>query len=457
MQIKILKKTRIYHIVFLTLLIYLSVLFGKIFLQFDDYGYVSLSYGFTIEGVTGSKYNLYQLFQFMGEHYIHANGRIIYLFIEPFIYMIGGLRLLQFSAALSITVVLYLVFYILRKILSLNETETDYLAVFLVASFGLIGMGYYKDGLAWYSAEFLYVLPAIPFLIYAVWLYHGEKDQWIIGVVAAFFAAWSEEQWYCALVVLTVSYYIGKMITREKISRDHIFPCIIACLGGIPDLISPGIHERLHSPQNAVYLSLSFFPRLMKQIFPVRNKFCYGDRSYMLLFRTAILVFAFLIFIKSKERSLKIIRFIFFALSVAFWLSGIGFCFSHTYFNICFDVFFSALVSVELIVFFVRENLRMIAAVTVAAYVSVACMLFVPEHAGRLMIPFVLLSYIILGSIFIYVFREWKRFYIIAALSLAIFASLVNVTHIYQGYSSNYQTHLNNDRYLKELSVRILL
>jgi len=84
-------------------------------------------------------------------------------------------------------------------------------------------------------------------------------------------------------------------------------------------------------------------------------------------------------------------------------------------------------------------------------------MLFVPEHAGRLMIPFVLLSYIILGSIFIYVFREWKRFYIIAALSLAIFASLVNVTHIYQGYSSNYQTHLNNDRYLKELSVRILL
>ena len=56
-------------LVFLAFYVFLIMQFGKVFVYYDDFGYLSLSYGNTVPDVIGYKYTLSQLLSFMGKHY----------------------------------------------------------------------------------------------------------------------------------------------------------------------------------------------------------------------------------------------------------------------------------------------------------------------------------------------------------------------------------------------------
>ena len=77
-------------LVFLAFYVFLIMQFGKVFVYYDDFGYLSLSYGNTVPDVIGSNYTLSQLLSFMGKHYFYSNGRLFYLFLFSFLNMTGG-------------------------------------------------------------------------------------------------------------------------------------------------------------------------------------------------------------------------------------------------------------------------------------------------------------------------------------------------------------------------------
>ena len=102
-------------LVFLAFYVFLIMQFGKVFVYYDDFGYLSLSYGNTVPDVIGSNYTLSQLLTFMGKHYFYSNGRLFYLFLFSFLNMIGGLAAVQAFMATSVLAILILVHYVVMR------------------------------------------------------------------------------------------------------------------------------------------------------------------------------------------------------------------------------------------------------------------------------------------------------------------------------------------------------
>ena len=66
-----------YLAVFAAFYVFLLMHFGNVFIYYDDYGYLSLSYGTNID-VAGAEYSLSELLAFMRGHYFNSNGRLLY-------------------------------------------------------------------------------------------------------------------------------------------------------------------------------------------------------------------------------------------------------------------------------------------------------------------------------------------------------------------------------------------
>ena len=89
---------------------YLLLQFSKVFIYYDDFGYLSLSYGYNVQEVVGSDYNLSQALRYIGHHYFDSNGRLLCMFLYLLLYLLGGLRLVQVftaTAVLAVTVLSY--------------------------------------------------------------------------------------------------------------------------------------------------------------------------------------------------------------------------------------------------------------------------------------------------------------------------------------------------------------
>ena len=83
-----------YLAVFAAFYVFLLMQFGNVFIYYDDYGYLSLSYGTNID-VAGAEYSFSELLAFMKGHYFNSNGRLLYMFLYCFVHMLGGIRGVQ--------------------------------------------------------------------------------------------------------------------------------------------------------------------------------------------------------------------------------------------------------------------------------------------------------------------------------------------------------------------------
>mgnify|MGYP007010179395 FL=1 len=187
-------------LVFLAFYVFLIMQFGKVFVYYDDFGYLSLSYGNTVPDVIGSNYTLSQLLSFMGKHYFYSNGRLFYLFLFSFLNMIGGLAAVQVFMATSVLAILMLVHYVVMRHIKPAGWRPVFLAAFICLLYGTIGILIQRLGTYWYAASFLYVVPTVTFLVLAVLYYETigeEPETWkkAVCIVLAFFAAFSQEEW----------------------------------------------------------------------------------------------------------------------------------------------------------------------------------------------------------------------------------------------------------------------
>ena len=310
-----------YLAVFAAFYVFLLMQFGNVFIYYDDYGYLSLSYGTHIH-VAGSEYSFSELLAFMRGHYFNSNGRLLYMFLYCFVHMLGGIRGVQVFMATAVLAVVMLLFFIVKQMLegrleaaeeekrSCREEDEVYgtlgpvalaaLAAFICLLYGTLGIMVQRMGTYWYAASFIYVVPAITFLVFALYFYRtvflpkGEKMgvlRMCLCAVLGFLAAWSQEQWFVTTISFVVICLGVKLWRDRRLELYEILTFLACAAGGLIIILSPAVSARMNSAGNAEFASLSLFGKLGRNIPLLMNLFFSGENIRYLMFFFPMMIF----------------------------------------------------------------------------------------------------------------------------------------------------------------------
>lgn len=483
-----------YLAVFAAFYVFLLMQFGNVFIYYDDYGYLSLSYGTHIH-VAGSEYSFSELLAFMKGHYFNSNGRLLYMFLYCFVHMLGGIRGVQVFMATAVLAVVMLLFFIVKRMLegrleaaeeekrSCREEDEVYgtlgpvalaaLAAFLCLLYGTLGIMVQRMGTYWYAASFIYVVPAITFLVFALYFYRtvflpkGEKPgvlRMCLCAVLGFLAAWSQEQWFVTTVSFVIICLGIKLWRDRRLELYEILTFLVCAAGGLIIIFSPAVSSRMNSAGNAEFAALSFLGKLGKNIPLLMNLFFSGENIRYLMFFFPMMIFMGCM-TAAKDRKLLPIHLGFSAVSAAVF-AGI---LLKQKFHVFAPGAYSALTAnllllyiafcfAEVILFYRAEKQPFGSIVFAAAVLSVGSAVIVPEVPLRIFYPFLYLSWLLFAYMYGRILlTEVKRIPVSAVCTLAFLAmvSIPNLKSIYTGYRINYQVLMYDDAVFRESAEAI--
>lgn len=459
MEIK--KEVRIGTVlVFLAFYVFLVMQFSKVFIYYDDYGYLSLSYGNTIPDVVGSQYQLSQLLTFMGKHYIYSNGRLFYLFLFPFLYMLGGITAVQAFMASCVLAILLLSYYIVMRCAKPEGWRPMLLAGFICLLYGTIGILIQRLGSYWFAASFLYVTPAVVFLILAVFYYEtlegtAETSKKAACVVLAFFAAFSQEEWLVAVIGFILMIIAFKIWKKHRVDAWDFGTLLAAAVGALPILTSPAVKMRLD--QNSGFSNLPFIQKILTNLRNIMNLFFSPDnQNYLAILLTALLALG--IHMAVKKTKYRLMYLLYAVLTVA--VSGYLFLKvnrkilapgGHCELMVWILFLYLIVTAVLIIQVLYDRNQVLLGMIFLSAILTLACLVMVPELPQRVLLPFIYLSYTLLGYLFCVILLERRSLVwgILGAAFLAVI-SVPNLEKIYRGYRVNYEVHQYNDAKIRE-------
>lgn len=483
-----------YLAVFAAFYVFLLMQFGNVFIYYDDYGYLSLSYGTHIH-VAGSEYSFSELLAFMKGHYFNSNGRLLYMFLYCFVHMLGGIRGVQVFMATAVLAVVMLLFFIVKQMLegrleaaeeekrSCREEDEVYgtlgpvalaaLAAFLCLLYGTLGIMVQRMGTYWYAASFIYVVPAITFLVFALYFYRtvflpkGEKPgvlRMCLCAVLGFLAAWSQEQWFVTTVSFVIICLGIKLWRDRRLELYEILTFLVCGAGGLIIIFSPAVSSRMNSAGNAEFAALSFLGKLGKNIPLLMNLFFSGENIRYLMFFFPMMIFMSCM-TAAKDRKLLPLHLGFSAVSAAVF-AGI---LLKQKFHVFAPGAYSALTAnllllyiafcfAEVILFYRAEKQPFGSIVFAAAVLSVGSAVIVPEVPLRIFYPFLYLSWLLFAYMYGRILlTEVKRIPVSAVCTLAFLAmvSIPNLKSIYTGYRINYQVLMYDDAVFRESAEAI--
>ena len=109
---------------------------------------------------------------------------------------------------------------------------------------------------------------------------------------------------------------------------------------------------------------------------------------------------------------------------------------------------------IGLLLFSEEEYCKM--SIYISAFLSVACLIVVPELPLRVLIPYILLSFGTFGYIITKLIDNEVKVWIICCLIILWGKdALFNMRNIYIGYAKNYVVHQYNDKALRKTSKQI--
>ena len=483
-----------YLAVFAAFYVFLLMQFGNVFIYYDDYGYLSLSYGTNIH-VAGSEYSFSELLAFMKGHYFNSNGRLLYMFLYCFVHMLGGIRGVQVFMATAVLAVVMLLFFIVKQMLegrleaaeeekrSCREEDEVYgtlgpvalaaLAAFLCLLYGTLGIMVQRMGTYWYAASFIYVVPAITFLVFALYFYRtvflpkGEKPgvlRMCLCAVLGFLAAWSQEQWFVTTVSFVIICLGIKLWRDRRLELYEILTFLVCGAGGLIIIFSPAVSSRMNSAGNAEFAALSFLGKLGKNIPLLMNLFFSGENIRYLMFFFPMMIFMGCM-TAAKDRKLLPLHLGFSAVSAAVF-AGI---LLKQKFHVFAPGAYSALTAnllllyiafcfAEVILFYRAEKQPFGSIVFAAAVLSVGSAVIVPEVPLRIFYPFLYLSWLLFAYMYGRILlTEVNRIPVSAVCTLAFLAmvSIPNLKSIYTGYRINYQVLMYDDAVFRESAEAI--
>lgn len=484
-----------YLAVFAAFYVFLLMQFGNVFIYYDDYGYLSLSYGTNID-VAGAEYSFSELLAFMKGHYFNSNGRLLYMFLYCFVHMLGGIRGVQVFMATAVLAVALLLFFTARRMLEgrleaekvsgdgtkeeggelqgrLSPGALAALAAFICLLYGTLGIMVQRMGTYWYAASFIYVVPAVAFLVFAVYFYRtvllpkGEKPgirRMCLCAALGFLAAWSQEQWFVTTISFVVICLGVKLWRDRRLELYEILTFLACAAGGLIIILSPAVSARMNSAGNAEFSSLSLFGKLGRNIPLLMNLFFSGENIRYLMFFFPMMIFMGCM-AAAKDRKLLPLHLGFSAVSAAMF-AGV---FLKQKLHVFTPGAYSALTAnllllyiafcfAEVILFYRAEKQIFGSAVFAAAVLSVGSAAIVPEVPLRIFYPFLYLSWLLLAYLYGRILLiEARRIPLSAACTLAflVMISIPNLKSIYTGYKINYQVLMYDDAVFKESAEAI--
>ena len=254
------RKGLITAILFGIFFLYLYVQHQFVYLYFDDYGYASLSYGYT-ETHAPMDYSFMNVLRFLKWHYLEWGGRVLYYFFG-ILSMRAGLwwiRLLQSALILGFSLFSYL---LVRE--GDNRRDNAVIALVLIFSYGAAGIGTFQEGIFWFSAAMGYVWPLCPLFgaVYCQRRYHEDGRYLPAACILFFLAAFSYEQTALLTAVYAVLYYGFAWLRERKYIRGSIPVLAAAFLGSGLEILAPGNFVRAGDEANAVFNGLSVFGKI---------------------------------------------------------------------------------------------------------------------------------------------------------------------------------------------------
>ncbi|MFR5602397.1 MAG: DUF6056 family protein [Lachnospiraceae bacterium] len=442
---------------FLLFFAFLLAQYWNVFLYHDDYGYLSLSYGFTAD-VAGHHFTLKQLFGFMKEHYYAANGRLLYTGLYLLLFWAGGLRLVQTAMAFIVLLDVYLVYWTVCRLYEvqerpMNRSERSLLAIFLCLLFGTIGLQIQKQGSYWFSASFTYLTPCIPFLFLMNFYFDTGKAaseqpgfrRTLCLCLLAFLSGFSQEQWIVATFTGICAIFLMKKILRQK-WRFYDFAIFLSAIAGsMVIFLSPAVSSRFQSNANPDFLQSSLLENWMRNYRIILDLFFGGNNilySRLLLF--CIFLLALWMFLK-KQKYLWLDT-----ITMAATAAMMAWAPTVSHFRYTILTLYLILACIEIGRFFQKRNLILPGILFLCALSSLACMVMVPELPHRLLMQFILLSFVLMGTIVSCWIKEQNPALTAVILLFTAVISLPNMKQIYQGYHANYQVQMDNEQTVKQ-------
>ena len=463
-------------LVFAVFLWYLLAQYSSVYIYYDDYGYLSLSYGYRVQGVTGLGYTPAQMLEFVQGHYASgSSGRLLYMLIFLTVYMLAGLRGVQVFMALAAEAVLVLSFMLAWRFLDKKpEKGLASLAVpVLMAAvpgilFGLIGVIVQRSGSYWYAASFLYVVPAIAFCLFAMAYYRTaveeeESRTWKKAgcAVLAFLAAFSQEQWMVAAVVLAAGVMVLRRLSGKRLRGWDWCTLAAAVAGTLPILTSPGAERRLQ--QHTWFLEMSWPERIVMNIGLITRTFFSSDNQlYTLFLLMAVGCLGVYMAARRIGPLWENLAFTAATAAAALYLAvqvNIRIVAPNQYSAAAVWLLFVYILWMmgQLLFFQFRQGNRMQGLVVLAAFFSMACLTVVPELPSRVVLPFVFLSMPLVCGLLGQMLAGRAGEAVLAAAVLAAGAAVSchNMQNIYRGYKANELVMRYNDAALWQASRKI--
>lgn len=448
---------------FLLMFILIYLQYSKVWIYYDDYGYLSLNYALNSWDVPGHEYTFGQMLHFIRWSFVYSNGRQAVMFLYLLIFKIGGLT------AVRTAVAVFAALTALLPVLLLKLTEHRFrlsiaASLFLVSCFALLGITVQSDGAYWFAAAFPYIVPALliylPLLCIAL-MYKGKNVPFVACIAAAFAAGFTQEQYYVADIMLTACMLAGTFLPRQYIgghkkSRgliniEHCRMKIAAMLaaafaGGLPILLCPAAHNRL---RNSSWYDLSIAGRLNADLTEIMRIFYSEYNVYYVWIVFAVMLLLSAVLILNTENVAARICHSLFAVFTVFMIIYFrqsirigGFSGRNT--PMC--ILYTVSMSLELLIFLLTRKKYILASVYMAASAALGCLILVPstDIQFRCMLPYIFMTMPVFAYIVQSVARHLRY---IAALIMAAFwlMGMHNMHNIYKGYSINAAVNEYND------------
>ena len=434
-----------------------------LWLYHDDYGYGSLSYVVDI-GNIGHEYGLFDIFKFLGLHYLHWGGRISCFFIECLLLRLG----LPFYRIFQ-SVVIVCIFYLIYKLVKKHTNLKDYKVAFLtIAMYGFLEIMIFRDGIFWITAAVNYLFPLLPFLL-LVYLIYTKRDQkkilYIVQLILAFLAGFSHEQTSAMTVMFLFLILIQDKISLGKFSIKKIVTFLFAFCGFLL-LFCPGSHNRLDS--TSAFYGLNIFEKITFSFSNVINGFFNEFNGAFLFLFFLLILYISIMNLKNNEKSIFLIKIASFsniAIVVISFLKR-----SSNYFIFMQSLFDNSLYEIIILFIFVIQLLLIIYSLIIyfrkkdifllnlfiSSLASISVMVISDYYPMRASLVFIIINYIIMLIVFCRFFEQkiFSKYINYFLVGICLFA-FINYFTITKGYYNNNYTNYYNDMILTQSSEKI--
>ncbi len=440
---------RIIWFIFAVYFLFLYKLHRQVFLYFDDYGYASLSYGFSV-GTSGLQYGIGDIIEYLTWHYLNWGGRVLCFFFEISSIKMG-LEFIQIIQALILWGIGFLSYLLIRE----NKNADLYKALSIVLLFGTLGLIVLNKGVFWFSASVAYVWPLLPLfaLVYMRGILRKKYStiKVVCAMVIAFTAAFSYEQIAVLIVVYVVMDCVFARLYGQKQKYEWGILAATIC-GAALEIFAPGNFVRSSNPIYNNFREMSIWdklsanvPHLLEMNFGVNNR----------AFTIVLIVTGLLAILYCERKGLRLCL----GLAAYLSMSVMVLCL----WKIDMPIYAGAVCRAIWVMLFVVYMISMLwkmqrsdlCALFIGGLCSEGMILFTPTLPGRCMIPFDFVLIIVIGSAAGIEFSRCNVAPKVLLICLTCVLSVANMTGIFRGYCDNYDINMINDSKLREKSMRI--